>query len=104
VASGARCLGGHRPILALPGGEIGGYHVEPMKPLSHSCPVLSWIVLLTLNAQVGPLAKSESEKSASAPGSARALSFVKSGEGVQVTAPSYGFDWTAALDEFRLAD
>jgi hypothetical protein len=88
----------------LPGSEDGGYHFEPMNVLSDSFLVWCWVALLTLNAQAGPPAKTGGEKSAPAPANARAVSVVRSGEGVKVTAPSYRFDWTAARDEFRLAD
>jgi hypothetical protein len=91
-------------ILPLPGGEVGHYHFEPMKLLSDSRLVLCWVAVLSLNVQAGSPANRGGEKSAPVPASAGAVSFAKSGEGVAVTAASYRFDWTAARDEFRLAD
>jgi hypothetical protein len=104
VAKAALFLRSPCTILPLPGGEVVGYHFQPMKRLSNSPLVLCWVAWSALNAQAGPLAERDREKSAPAPASAAAVSLVKSGEGVEVTAPSYRFDWTVARDEFRLAD
>jgi len=81
----------HRTILPLPGGEVGGYDFEPMKLLSDSALVWCWVAVLSLNVQARPPASADVEKSAPAPASGRAVSFAKSSEGVEVTAPSYHF-------------
>jgi hypothetical protein len=88
----------------LPGGEVGGYHFEPMKPLSDSSLVLCWVAVLSLNVQAGPPTNRGLGKGAPMPVSAGAVSLVKSGEGVEATAPNYHFGWTAARQGFRLAD